>query len=65
MLLSALLFDLLTHRLRLSSKEIFIGVGIGLALLGGVQSATMRDLVLNPLLELAGGRPRPPKGEAV
>jgi acyl-[acyl-carrier-protein]-phospholipid O-acyltransferase/long-chain-fatty-acid--[acyl-carrier-protein] ligase len=65
MLFSALLFDLLTHRLRLSSKQIFIGVGIGLALLGGVQSATMRDLVLDPLLELAGGRPRPTKGEAV
>lgn len=54
MLLSALLFDLLTNRLHLTPKQIFVAVGGGLALLGIVQTATMTDMVLGPLRALGG-----------
>ena len=64
MLAAALLFDLLTNRLHLGPKQIFVAVGGGLAILGLAQAATMRELVLGPLRALLGGRPVQPNGEA-
>ncbi|MBI3857510.1 MAG: MFS transporter, partial [Planctomycetes bacterium] len=56
MLFSALIFDLLTNRLHLTPREIFIGVGAGLAVLGVAQTLVQRDLVLGPLRALFGRR---------
>jgi acyl-[acyl-carrier-protein]-phospholipid O-acyltransferase/long-chain-fatty-acid--[acyl-carrier-protein] ligase len=64
MLGAALLFDVLTNRIHLAPKEIFVAVGVGLACLGAAQTATMRDLVLGPLMALAGRGTRQPNGEA-
>jgi acyl-[acyl-carrier-protein]-phospholipid O-acyltransferase/long-chain-fatty-acid--[acyl-carrier-protein] ligase len=64
MLGAALLFDVLTNRLRLTPKEIFVAVGVGLACLGAAQTATMRELLLGPLKALAGRGTRQPNGEA-
>lgn len=64
MLGAAILFGLLTNQFHLGPKEIFIGVGIGLALLGAAQAGTMRDLVLGPLRALVGGKPDRPNQEA-
>jgi acyl-[acyl-carrier-protein]-phospholipid O-acyltransferase/long-chain-fatty-acid--[acyl-carrier-protein] ligase len=64
MLGAALLFDVLTNRIRLAPKEIFVAVGVGLACLGVAQAATMRDLVLGPLRALLGRDARQPNGEA-
>ena len=64
MLGSALVFDLLTNRLHLSPREIFISVGAGLAILGVAQAATMRELVLGPFRSLLGRRPADPGKEA-
>ncbi len=61
MLGAALIFDQLTNRFQLGPKQIFIGVGGGLALLGIAQAAAMREMVLGPLRALLG---RPPKEAA-
>jgi acyl-[acyl-carrier-protein]-phospholipid O-acyltransferase/long-chain-fatty-acid--[acyl-carrier-protein] ligase len=63
MLGAALLFDVLTNRIHLAPKEIFLAVGIGLAGLGVAQAATMRELVLGPLKALVGGRNGQPNGK--
>jgi len=54
MLGASVLFHLLTNTLHLGPKEIFVAVGVGLALLGAAQTAAMRDLVLGPLRGLLG-----------
>jgi acyl-[acyl-carrier-protein]-phospholipid O-acyltransferase/long-chain-fatty-acid--[acyl-carrier-protein] ligase len=64
MLGAALLFDVLTNRIRLAPKEIFVAVGVGLACLGAAQTAAMRELVLGPLRALVGRGTRQPNGEA-
>jgi len=52
MLGAALIFDQLTNRFHLGPKEIFIGVGGVLGLLGAAQAAAMRDHVLGSLKAL-------------
>jgi acyl-[acyl-carrier-protein]-phospholipid O-acyltransferase/long-chain-fatty-acid--[acyl-carrier-protein] ligase len=52
MLGSALVFHLLTNTLHLTPQQIFIGVGIGLVLLGVSQIIFQRALVLAPLQAL-------------
>ena len=64
MLGAALLFEVLTNRIRLAPKEIFVAVGVGLVCLGAAQAVTMRDLVLGPLKALLGRSARQPNGEA-
>jgi len=59
MLGAALLFDLLTNRLALGPREIFIGVGVGLGLLGAVQAADDARAGAGPV---AGARRRARKG---
>jgi acyl-[acyl-carrier-protein]-phospholipid O-acyltransferase/long-chain-fatty-acid--[acyl-carrier-protein] ligase len=63
MLGAAFLFDLLTNRIHLAPKEIFVTVGIGLAVLGVAQTVTMRDLVLGPLKSLIGAKAAEPNGK--
>jgi acyl-[acyl-carrier-protein]-phospholipid O-acyltransferase/long-chain-fatty-acid--[acyl-carrier-protein] ligase len=64
MLGAALVFEILTNRLHLTPREIFITVGVGLALLGVAQAATMGDLVLGPLKALLVRRTGEPGKEA-
>ena len=64
MLGAALVFDVLTNRVHLTPKEIFVAVGVGLACLGVAQTVTMGDLVLGPLKALLGRRSGGPNGEA-
>ncbi|HVE39172.1 MAG TPA: hypothetical protein VNM14_04740, partial [Planctomycetota bacterium] len=64
MLGAALLFDVLTNRIHLAPKQIFVAVGVGLIGLGAAQTATMRELVLGPLKALTGRGTRQPNGEA-
>ncbi|HXX94473.1 MAG TPA: hypothetical protein VEN81_12630, partial [Planctomycetota bacterium] len=55
MLAAAALFYILTKKLHLSPGSIFLTVGLGLAVLGVVQSALQPKLLLGPLVNLAGG----------
>jgi acyl-[acyl-carrier-protein]-phospholipid O-acyltransferase/long-chain-fatty-acid--[acyl-carrier-protein] ligase len=64
MLISALVFEILTNRLHFTPKEIFITVGAGLALLGVAQAGVMSDLVLGPLKTLLFRRSGEPGKEA-